>query len=410
MAEKGQTSRRDFLATSAKVAGLAGLAATGGCSATSGPALTVTAGPEPPSITPGTSIRLGFIGVGSRANALLDRAMAQKNATIKAIVDPDDTNRNKTLSKLQKKWNIEPDVYTGPKDYLKLLARDDIDAVMSAVPCNSHAEIYLACFAAGKHFYGEKPMCIAVNEADAIVEAQKKNPNVICQIGFQRRGSSYYQEAIKRIHDGMIDTPFEALGAWRISGGPLGMPDQGTRVWFGRKAMSGDWMLEQACHTWDVMCWVAGGPPVVASGRGRRDLFKAEDPERDVTDFYVAHVEFPNRMILDFEHNWRCPQHDDQFRFRGIFERFTGLKGGIALAEWPSECRYYPRDPREKPVEIASTKPNATHQAVDAFFNSLRTGTPPVSSVHNGRMATLTGLLVRKAVYENRRVEMKEIL
>ena len=51
-----------------------------------------------------------------------------------------------------------------------------------------------------------------------------------------------------------------------------------------------------------------------------------------------------------------------------------------------------------------------THEAVNAFYISLRTGTTPVSTVYNGRMATLTGLLVRKAVYENRRVEMREII
>jgi hypothetical protein len=52
----------------------------------------------------------------------------------------------------------------------------------------------------------------------------------------------------------------------------------------------------------------------------------------------------------------------------------------------------------------------ATQAAIASLFKSVRTGTPPVSGVTNGRLATLTGLLVRKAVYENRRVEMKEIL
>jgi hypothetical protein len=115
-------------------------------------------------------------------------------------------------------------------------------------------------------------------------------------------------------------------------------------------------------------------------------------------------------MIVDFEHNWCCPRHDDQNLFNGIFERFTGLKGGIALSLWPRSCRFYPRDEKQKPLEIASSEVSPTHESVDAFYHALRTGTRPVSTVYNGRMATLTGLLVRKAVYENRRVEMKEIL
>jgi len=409
MAAESETSRRDFLAKSAKVAAVAGLMSSSGCASLRGPGLAVAAGPEPKPIDPNQTIRLGFVGVGGRGNNLLDAAMEHKNIAIKALADPDEGHMNLTLAKIEKKLDHRPDVYRGRDDYQKLLARDDIDAAMVAVPCNLHADMYLACFAAGRHFYGEKPMCIAVNEADALVEAQKKNPRVVCQIGFQRRASSFYQEGIRRIHEGMIGDLFEGLGAWRISGGPLGKPGTGTQIWFGRRAQSGDWMLEQACHTWDVFCWVAGALPVAASGRGRNDIFKEMDPQRDVTDFYVAHLEFAGGLICDFEHNWCCPQHDEQMRFNGVFERFTGTKGGIALGLGPLDCTYLPRDPEGKAIEIASTKPNPTQQSVDAFLNSLRTGSKPVSGVVNGRMATLTGLLVRKAVDEKRRVLMSEI-
>jgi predicted dehydrogenase len=406
------STRRDFLAASAKMAGAAGLVSAVAHAADAEPALMVKAGPEPEPIVADQKLRLGFIGVGGRGNNLVDASLKDPKIEIRAMTDPDEPNVEKTLDKLSNRGGDLPEVYDGAEGYKKLLARDDIDAVFVAVPCDAHAKIYLDCFAAGRHFYGEKPMCIAVAEADALVEAQKKNPKVICQIGFQRRASHFYQAGIRKIHDGMIDAPFEARGCWRISGGPLGMPGTGTQIWFGRRQRSGDWMLEQACHTWDVFCWVAGAAPVAASGRGRRDLFKKEDPERDVTDFYVAHLEFANGMIADFEHNWRCPHHDEG-RFMGIWERFVGLKGGIALGFYPVECKYYPRDPKDKPIEIAPTDggdASATQQSVDAFFKSVRTGTPPVSNVMNGRLATLTGLLVRKAVYENRRVEMKEIL
>jgi predicted dehydrogenase len=410
MKSDSQSSRRDFLAQSAKMAAAAGLIGSAGCAHSKGPKLAVRQGPQPPVIHPGQRLRLGLIGAGGRGNNLLDQAITHEDVDIVAIADPDDSNVKKTLNKLREKNLALPQLYWGADDYQRVMARDDIDALLIAVPCDLHAKMYLDCFACGKHFYGEKPMCIAVNEVEAIVEAQKKNPDVLCQIGFQRRASSFYQEGIKHIHEGMIGVPFEARGTWRISGGPLGMPSDGTRVWFGRRERSGDWMLEQACHTWDVLCWVAGAMPVAASGRGRSDLFKKEDPERDVTDFYVAHLEFPNGMIADFEHNWRCPHKDEHYNFTGVYERFVGLDGGIDLALWPAACHYYPRDPANQARELAPTKPNATAQSVDAFLNSLRTNTRPVSTVENGRLATLTGLLVRKAVYENRRVEMKELL
>lgn len=371
------------------------------------------AGPAPIRITADQPIRVGLIGVGGRAHNLVDSTFANKanNVRIVAMADPDTLNMDKMSAKLAKLEAGKPDIYTGETDWRdKLLARQDVDAVLIAVPCDLHAEMYVASFAAGKHFYGEKPMCTEVHQVNAIMKAQERNPEVKCQIGFQRRASSFYRKAIARIHEGMIGDVFEALGGWRLSGGPLGLPDSGTQIWFGRSKRSGDWMLEQACHTWDVMCWVAREMPVAAYGVGKRGLFKHIDPERDVTDFYTAAVEFPSGMILDFEHNWMCPQHDQEWKFSGVFERFTGPKGGISLGEYPTDATFYPRDGREKPVKLAESFPNTTQESVDAFYKALSDGTETCSNVTNGRMATLTGILVRKAVYEHRRVEMKEIL
>ncbi len=415
MSAKQNSSRRDFLGTAAAALGAAGLVSVPGRSSAGESRrqgrLQAVAGPRPKQINPDRPIRLGLIGVGGRCNDLLNAtAAAKSNVQIVAIADPNEANVKARLNFIRQTWNAMPEVYTGEQDYRdKLLARDDVDAVLIATPCLYHAEMYVAAFAAGKHLYGEKPMCIEVDEVNAIVDAQKKNPDVICQIGFQRRASKGYQAAVQKMHGGLLGRMFEATGGWRISGGPLGMPGSGTQIWFGRRRLSGDWMLEQACHTWDVFCWVAGEMPIAASGRGQRGLFKEQDPERDVTDFYVAHLEFPSGLIADFEHNWMCPKHDDQMRFQGVFERFVGTSGGVALSTWPGEATFYPRDEKEKVVQYAKPLPEPTQESIEAFYHALRTNTKPPSGVENGRMATLTGMLVRKAVYENRRVEMKEL-
>ncbi len=407
MADQSQSTRRDFLTTSARLAGIAGLAATAGCSMTGGGAgLAVTAGPAPRPIGPDASIRLGLIGTGGRGREILKPALKQKNIEVKAIADPNEPNRQKCLAQVREALGQTPEIYDGPEGYKKLLAREDIDACILATPPNLHAEMYLACFAAGKHFYGEKPMCIEKAEADALVKAQEKNPKVVAQIGFQRRGSARYHEGIKLIHDGVIGRPTHGRGAWNNCWGPLGLPDQGTAVWFGRSRQSGDWMLEQACHTWDVLNWVAGTLPVAASGMGVRGLFKDKDPDRDVTDYYLAHLEYPNEFYVTFEHSWICPQRDEG-RFFGIYERVSGPKGGICL----DEGKVFWRDAGKNPETLKSPggEPYMTENSMAEFFKSVRTGTAPVSGVVNGRMATLVGLLVRKAVYEHRRVLMSEI-
>jgi myo-inositol 2-dehydrogenase / D-chiro-inositol 1-dehydrogenase len=166
-------------------------------------------------------------------------------------------------------------------------------------------------------------------------------------------------------------------------------------------------MLEQACHSWDVLCWVTGEIPVAASGKGRRDIFTDVDPERNVTDFYLAHVEYPCGLLVGFEHNWFCPNKDEG-RFTGTFERIAGPKGGIDL----TDGKIYPRDAKGQVIELARPKNSGelTILAMAAFLTSVRTGRPPIVGVRNGRQATLSGLLVRKAVDENRRVLMSEIV
>jgi len=411
--QEPQSNRRDFLAQSAAVAAVAGLIPSSGRADTERPKIEVSAGAKPQRIDANTTIGVGLIGIGHRGIKLLAEAVKQKNVSFKAIADPNEKNRQKALAMVHKATGETMDTYTDREGYKKVLARDDIHAVISATPCYLHGTIYFACFAAGKHFYGEKPMVIEAREADGLVEAQKKNPDVVAQIGFQRRAMPMYIEGVKRFQDGVIGDPVIGYAAWNFAWGPHGIPSNNikrgkeTWDWFGRRKYSGDWMLEQACHTWDVFSWLTGTLPVAASGIGRRDVFKDLDPDRDVTDIYLAHIEYPGGLMIDFEHNWFTPK-TEKTRFGGIFERFTGRKGGIAL----DEGMFFPREGSKKDaVQYAPLQGfnEGTTLAMNAFFNSMRTGTPVVSGVVNGRMATYVGLLVRKAVDERRWVTIKEI-
>lgn len=409
------STRRDFLGRSAQLAALAGAAsavtgyAMGGSQEDMGPALSVTAGPKPKRITAEQTIRLGIIGAGGRSQYVLQQMLAaEPNLEVVAIAEPEEAHLNdftgakEIAARLKKK----PDWYSGTSDYKsKLLAREDIDAVLLATPCSMHAPMYLDCFAAGKHFYGEKPMAITVHEAKAMVKAGEKNPDVVAQIGFQRRATELYHKGVEMVRSGVTGGLHDCRGAWNIPWGPLGMPGSGSRVWFGRRAKSGDWMLEQACHTWDVFNWVAGCLPVAATGIGRKGMFKDIDPDRDVTDMYYAHIEYPE-FFVDYEHSWICP-HNDGGKFTGVFEQFGGTKAAIAL----QEGKIYSRDPGKQPESYASGEgdPRWTRESVQAFFNSLRHQKPVVCGVQVGHDATLVGLMVRRAVDEHRRVTMKEI-
>lgn len=395
-------SRRELLTESVQAVSAAGLLLKGRSAFAA-----ETAGSAPRRVEPDRPVRLGLVGVGGRGGALLRAALEYQRIRIVALADPDREHREKALELIQQRTGQKPEVYTGEEDYLRLIARDDVDAVLLATPCHLHARMYLACFDAGKHFYGEKPLSIDARDADRLLEAQKKNPGVVAQIGFQRRASETYRDGIKRLRDGIIGPPISGRGSWNNPWGPLGgKGSKGTSFWFGRRELSGDWMLEQACHSWDVLCWAMGEMPVAATGMGRRDIFVDVDPGRNVTDYYVAHIEFSSGLIVNFEHCWFCP-NNDEYRFQGTYERLAGPKGGIDL----TEGKIFFRDQEAKPIILPRPQSSGDMSilAMKAFLDAVRDGTQPISGITNGRQATLTGLLVRKAVDEKRRVTMSEI-
>src|SRR5262249_39647991 len=127
-------------------------------------------------------------------------------------------------------------------------------------------------------------------------------------------------------------------------------------------------------------------------------------PSRDVTDYYIATLEYPNGLLVNYNHTWFAPKNDNG-AFSGIYERIAGLKGGIDL----SSGRVSYADGRD-PRVLQPGEPEMSSNSVKHFFECIREGKQPNSSIGNGIQATLTGLLVRKAVDERRTVTMEEIL
>ncbi len=98
-------------------------------------------------------VRMGLIGVGARGGGHLDLCLRRKDVEVVAICDPDTNwaipNARKRIT--QHYGNKKVAEYTnGPNDYLNLLKRDDIDAVIIATPWEWHTIQAVAAMKAGK--------------------------------------------------------------------------------------------------------------------------------------------------------------------------------------------------------------------------------------------------------------------
>ncbi|MHC5540662.1 Gfo/Idh/MocA family protein, partial [Singulisphaera rosea] len=145
---------------------------------------------------------------------------------------------------------------------------------------------------------------------------------------------------------------------------------------------------------------------VRAFGSGRRDVFADRQPARDVTDHYSAQLEWADGFHVSFFHSWIAPADD---RFTGVTLQVMGTSGGLDLGTGTVTYR-----DKGKPREAIhpGNQPD-TRFALQSFLDAVRAresdASPPVT-LAEARDATLTGLLVRKAVDEGRVVTMDEIL
>ncbi|TWT67707.1 4-carboxy-2-hydroxymuconate-6-semialdehyde dehydrogenase [Posidoniimonas polymericola] len=200
-------NRRGFLATTAAGAALAAAPAVAASGANAN-----------------NRLRLGFIGVGGRAQTHINSALAlQKEENlveIATICDVFNRYRDTTAKHVETESGKRPKT-TG--DYQEILADDSIDAVVISTPDHWHAKQTIDALNAGKHVYCEKPMTHSVEEALAVHQAWKDSGQVM-QVGVQSTSLPVWEKINERICSGDLgkvmqyQTEFfrnSDMGQWR---------------------------------------------------------------------------------------------------------------------------------------------------------------------------------------------------
>lgn len=153
--------------------------------------------------SPNERLRIGFIGVGGRAQAHIHSAIElQKDGKVEivAVCDCFNRHRREAAEKIKKNVKHEPKQIA---DYRELLADKSIDAVVIATPDHWHAKQTLDAFKAGKHVYCEKPMTHSVEEAIAVYHAWK-NSGLVMQVGVQSTSLPIWKDVNRRLREGQL--------------------------------------------------------------------------------------------------------------------------------------------------------------------------------------------------------------
>lgn len=170
-----------------------------------------------------------------------------------------------------------------------LLNDDGVDLCVVILPHNLHAEVSVQCSEAGKHVVVEKPMCITVAEADAMIDAARRS-DVMLSVFHNRRHDGDFLALKEIVEQGLIGDVFqiEAYGA--------GYGHPGV-WWRADKRISGGAMYDWGAHFMD---WILNLIPAKMTGV---DGYFQKRVWMDTTneDHVRAVVRFDNGATADLE-------------------------------------------------------------------------------------------------------------
>lgn len=235
-------------------------------------------------------VRIGLIGCGGIARAAHLPAFDALHALVRlvAVADTDRTAAEAIAL---------PRGIPAYTDHERLLARDDLDAVVIASPEYAHREQAEAAAARGLHILCEKPIALTLEDADAMIAAAER-AGVRLMVGHSRRFTQRYLEARQAIDAG-------ELGAIRLIRENERRPRYEDRP--GQYYQRGHWtadprrsrgiVLTAAIHETDLFRWFAGSAPVSVYAEHQSTMGGNES----VPDFISFTIRFASGCVASSE-------------------------------------------------------------------------------------------------------------
>lgn len=153
---------------------------------------------------PSNKVTLAVMGVNSRGSYLAELFSGLPNVEIAYLCDVEENaiaNGLKPFANASKKPTVI-------KDIRELVRRKDFDGLLIAAPDHWHAPAAILGVTHGKHVYVEKPCSHNPYEGELLIQAMKKYPKQLIQMGNQRRSMPNLINAAKEIKEGIIGNAY----------------------------------------------------------------------------------------------------------------------------------------------------------------------------------------------------------
>jgi len=152
-------------------------------------------------VPPSDRIVMAGIGFGMQGPSNMQAFLEKEEVQWVAVCDLDDKHLAQAQAIVNRKYgNTSCTTY---KDFRKLFARGDLDAVSIAVPDHWHTILSISAARAGLDIYGEKPLTHSLREGRALCDAMKRYARV-WQTGSWQRSEDNFYRACELVRNGRI--------------------------------------------------------------------------------------------------------------------------------------------------------------------------------------------------------------
>lgn len=210
----------------------------------------------------------GFLGAGNYAGRVLIPAFREAGASLQTVVSAGGVS----AVHFGRKFGFA----AAATDSGAVMADPAVDTVVIATRHDAHGGQVLAALRAGKHVFCEKPLCLQLEELDAIEAEAAARPSQLLMLGFNRR----FAPQVVKIRS-LLDRVSEPKSfVMTVNAGAIPADH-----WTQDRAVGGGRIVGEACHFIDLLRHLAGAPIVRhrAVALGRHPALAIRDDKATIT-------------------------------------------------------------------------------------------------------------------------------
>jgi predicted dehydrogenase len=228
------------------------------------------------------------------------------------------------------------------EDVDTLLKRDDVDLVYIATPPFLHHPQSMAALRAGKHVICEKPLAMAVGQADEMIATAHENDRLLVT-NLMQRYNPLFDKVGRLIESRVLGEVLH--GSFENYASDENLP---AEHWFWDRAKSGGIFIEHGVHFFDMFAGWLGEGLVEAARVSVR-------PGTGLEEQVSCTLRYGDGALVDFYHGFTQAGRMDRQRLHILFER-----GEVTLSEWiPTTARLHAIVDEEQTRDLCDLFPGA---------------------------------------------------